>query len=135
MRHPACQDQGARALFPDGSPKCTMMAARRFCNCFRVGRLRLRYSLRRWHLPPNTPAMSRDPLQSSHTKIVATVGPACSTREQLASLISAGVDVFRLNMAHAEPEAQQHNVEIIRYLSEEFDEPIAILIDLSGPKI
>lgn len=79
--------------------------------------------------------MSRDPLQCSRTKIIATVGPACSTREQLASLISAGVDIFRLNMAHAEPEAQQHNVELIRYLSEEFDEPIAVLIDLSGPKI
>jgi pyruvate kinase len=79
--------------------------------------------------------MSRDPVQSSHTKIVATVGPACSNREQLASLISAGVDIFRLNMAHAEPDEQQNNVETIRSLSEEFNEPIAILIDLSGPKI
>jgi pyruvate kinase len=79
--------------------------------------------------------MPRDPLQRARTKIVATVGPACSTRAQLATLISAGVDIFRLNMAHAEPEAQQKHVDTIRSLSEEFDEPIAILIDLSGPKI
>jgi pyruvate kinase len=79
--------------------------------------------------------MPRDPLQCSHTKIVATVGPACSSREQLATLVSAGVDVFRLNMAHAEPDAQQQHVDTIRSLSEEFDEPIAILVDLSGPKI
>src|SRR6476660_2381047 len=79
--------------------------------------------------------MSHDPLQCSRTKIVATVGPACSTREQLAKLVSAGVDVFRLNMAHAEPDAQQQHVDTIRSLSQEFDEPIAILVDLSGPKI
>jgi pyruvate kinase len=79
--------------------------------------------------------MPRDPLQCSHTKIVATVGPACSSREQLATLVAAGVDIFRLNMAHAEPEAQQQHVDTIRSLSEEFNEPIAILVDLSGPKI
>jgi pyruvate kinase len=79
--------------------------------------------------------MPRDPVQSSHTKIVATVGPACCTREQLATLVGAGVDVFRLNMAHAEPEVQQRHVDTIRSLSNEFNEPIAILIDLSGPKI
>src|SRR3954471_15206564 len=79
--------------------------------------------------------MPRDPLQCSHTKIVATVGPACSTREQLAMLIAAGVDVFRLNMAHAEPDVQQKHVELIRSLSQEFNEPIAVLIDLAGPKI
>src|SRR5215213_10180440 len=79
--------------------------------------------------------MPRDPLKCSHTKIVATVGPACSTREQLATLVAAGVDVFRLNMAHAEANAQQQHVNTIRSLSEEFNEPIAILVDLSGPKI
>jgi pyruvate kinase len=50
-------------------------------------------------------------------------------------LVAAGVDIFRLNMAHAEPDAQQVHVDTIRSLSEEFNEPIAILVDLSGPKI
>src|SRR6266516_1576505 len=79
--------------------------------------------------------LTRDPRLYSRTKIVATVGPACSSREQLAKLIAAGVDVFRLNMAHAEPDVQQQHVELIRSLSEEFNEPIAILVDLAGPKI
>lgn len=79
--------------------------------------------------------MPRDPRQHSRTKIVATVGPACSSREQLAELIEAGADVFRLNMAHAEPAVQQSLVNTIRSLSDELNEPIAILVDLAGPKI
>ncbi|MFO0788911.1 MAG: pyruvate kinase [Pirellulales bacterium] len=71
----------------------------------------------------------------ARTKIVATIGPACSTKEQLAALVKAGVDVFRLNMAHAEPHEQQQHVDMIRWLSTELDQPIAILVDLSGPKI
>jgi pyruvate kinase len=49
--------------------------------------------------------------------------------------LRAGVDVFRLNMAHASPEEQQKHVDNIRALSDELDEPIAILVDLAGPKI
>ena len=71
----------------------------------------------------------------ARTKIVATIGPACEKKQQLADLINAGVDVFRLNMAHAEPEAQQQHVDNIRFLSEELNRPIAILADLAGPKI
>jgi pyruvate kinase len=71
----------------------------------------------------------------ARTKIVATIGPACAEREQLAALIAAGVDVFRLNMAHAEPDAQQQHVENVRALSIECGKPIAILADLAGPKI
>ena len=76
---------------------------------------------------------SQNPHQRSRTKIVATVGPA--SRERLAELVRAGVDVFRLNMAHAEPAEQQALVDAIRALSNEIDEPLAILVDLAGPKI
>jgi pyruvate kinase len=76
-----------------------------------------------------------DPRLRSRTKIIATIGPATSDPAQIAGLVRAGVDVFRLNMAHAEPaEAQQH-VDNIRALSNELDLPIAILVDLAGPKI
>ena len=51
------------------------------------------------------------------------------------SLVEAGVDVFRLNMAHGEPDEQQKHVDNIRAISDEIDEPIAILVDLAGPKI
>ncbi len=83
------------------------------------------------------PAMysPQDIRRRARTKIVATVGPASSTHEQLAALAQSGVDVFRLNMAHAEPDAQQAHVDNIRRLSEELGEPIAILVDLAGPKI
>jgi pyruvate kinase len=83
------------------------------------------------------PAMNspQDIRRRARTKIVATVGPACESYEQLRALARSGVDVFRLNMAHAEPDVQQGHVDNIRRLSEELDEPIAILVDLAGPKI
>ncbi len=83
------------------------------------------------------PAMysPKDIRRRARTKIVATVGPACSAPDQLRVLAQAGVDVFRLNMAHAEPEVQQGHVDNIRHLSHELGEPIAILVDLAGPKI
>jgi len=62
------------------------------------------------------------------------LGPACGESEQLGQLIRAGANVFRLNMAHGEPEQQQVFVDRIRQLGEELDEPIAILADLAGPK-
>lgn len=70
----------------------------------------------------------------ARTKIVATVGPSCCDQEMLAKLAVAGVDVFRLNMAHGKIEQQQENVDKIRQVSEELGQPIAILVDLAGPK-
>ncbi len=78
---------------------------------------------------------SQDRRNRSRTKIVATVGPACEKRDQLGALFEAGVDVFRLNMAHAGPEVQQQHLDNIRSISEETGEPIATLVDLAGPKI
>lgn len=77
----------------------------------------------------------QDIRRRARTKIVATVGPACGSYEQLRALAQSGVDVFRLNMAHAEPEVQQGHVDSIRHLGDELGEPIAILVDLAGPKI
>ncbi|MCA9236528.1 MAG: pyruvate kinase [Planctomycetales bacterium] len=78
--------------------------------------------------------MSSDHVRWSRTKIIATVGPACREPEQLAELIRAGADVFRLNMAHGGPEAQQESVDTIRRVSAELTLPVAILVDLAGPK-
>ena len=69
------------------------------------------------------------------TKIIATVGPACATIEQLRELVRAGVDVFRLNFAHGTHDWLRGIVNFIRQISEELQRPIAILGDLSGPKI
>ena len=78
--------------------------------------------------------MPQDPSKKARTKIVATVGPACCEIEQLALLVRAGTNVFRLNMAHGEPEQLQVFVDRIRQLGEDLNEPIAILADLAGPK-
>ena len=73
-------------------------------------------------------------VEKARTKIVATVGPSCFEPSQLAILARSGVSVFRLNMAHAGPEQQQPHVDHIRQVSEELNEPLAILVDLAGPK-
>jgi pyruvate kinase len=69
------------------------------------------------------------------TKIVATVGPASESREQIAELIDAGVDVFRLSMAHDDIASVLDRVTLIRSVSETVDRHPAIMIDLPGPKV
>ena len=69
------------------------------------------------------------------TKIVATIGPACRSPEKLAELINAGADLFRLNMAHAGPAVQTETLAMIRQVSRDLGQPIAVLADLAGPKI
>jgi pyruvate kinase len=69
------------------------------------------------------------------TKIVATLGPACSTREIIKDMIEAGVNVFRVNFSHADYEGVKDKINIIRGLNEEFGYTTAILGDLQGPKL
>jgi pyruvate kinase len=69
------------------------------------------------------------------TKIVATVGPACSSREMLNKLIKAGVDVFRLNFSHGSYDDHLSIIEHVRSLNTELGTHIALLGDLQGPKI
>jgi pyruvate kinase len=71
----------------------------------------------------------------ARTKIVATVGPACRDEEALADLVAAGVDVFRLNMAHGSRQEHEAVLNSIRGLEERLHHPIAVLVDLPGPKI
>lgn len=69
------------------------------------------------------------------TKIVATLGPACSTREVLKDMIDAGVNVFRVNFSHADYDDVKSKIDLIRGLNEEFGYTTAILGDLQGPKL
>lgn len=69
------------------------------------------------------------------TKIVATLGPACSTREVLKDMIDAGVNVFRVNFSHADYDDVKEKIELIRGLNDEFGYTTAILADLQGPKL
>jgi pyruvate kinase len=69
------------------------------------------------------------------TKIVATVGPASRSPEKLEQLIEAGVDVFRLNFSHGTHAEHLAVVEAVRQIAARLRRPIALLQDLSGPKI
>lgn len=69
------------------------------------------------------------------TKIVATLGPACSTREVIKDMIEAGVNVFRINFSHADYTDVQERIDIIRGLNDEFGYNTSILADLQGPKL
>lgn len=76
----------------------------------------------------NTVALKR-------TKIVATVGPACNTKDKLRELVKEGVDVFRLNFSHGDHEGHAKVVQSIREINSELGTTIPILQDLQGPKI
>jgi pyruvate kinase len=74
-------------------------------------------------------------LTNKKTKIVATLGPACSTREVLKNMIDAGVNVFRINFSHADYADVSEKINLIRSLNDEFGYTTAILADLQGPKL
>ena len=69
------------------------------------------------------------------TKIVATLGPATSSKEVLKAMLQEGVNVFRINFSHADYEDVKERVKMIRDLNEEFGFNAAILGDLQGPKL
>jgi pyruvate kinase len=69
------------------------------------------------------------------TKIVATLGPACSTKNVLKDMIEAGVNVFRINFSHADYTDVKARIDMIRELNDEFGYNTAILADLQGPKL
>ncbi len=69
------------------------------------------------------------------TKIVATLGPACSSKEIIKKMIDAGVNVFRINFSHADYTDVSERISIIRELNSEFGYTTSILADLQGPKL
>jgi pyruvate kinase len=70
-----------------------------------------------------------------HTKIIATVGPACDSDSLLDALIAAGTDIFRLNFSHGTHQSQGAAYARIRQAAKRARREVAILQDLGGPKI
>jgi len=70
-----------------------------------------------------------------HSKIVCTIGPASRTPRMIDRLLSAGMDVARLNFSHGTHEEHAKNISMLRAAAIEHEKPIAILADLQGPKI
>ena len=69
------------------------------------------------------------------TKIVATLGPACSNKSVLKDMIMEGLNVCRLNFSHGSYDDHANSIKIIREINEELGLNVAILADLQGPKI
>jgi pyruvate kinase len=70
-----------------------------------------------------------------HTKIIATLGPSTESPEKLAELITSGVDVIRLNMAHGTGEWVTSVVKRIRDVSHQIQRHVAVMMDVKGPEI
>lgn len=68
-------------------------------------------------------------------RILATLGPASSTRERIRALAEAGADVFRLNFSHGSHEDHAERYRLIRAVEAELGRPIGVLMDLQGPKL
>ena len=68
-------------------------------------------------------------------KIVCTIGPAVSSPEKIAQLIDAGMNMARLNLSHGTTTDHEKSFNAIRAAAKSKDQPIAILVDLQGPKI
>ena len=69
------------------------------------------------------------------TKIVATLGPASNSAPVLSAMMHAGMNVARINSSHGTYEFHQNTINIIRELSLEKKNNVAILVDLQGPKL
>lgn len=69
------------------------------------------------------------------TKIIATLGPATESKEMLAKLILEGVDILRLNMAHATHQWVEDAMWFIREASAEVGRSVGVIMDVKGPEI
>ena len=68
-------------------------------------------------------------------KIVCTMGPAVESPEKVAELIAAGMNMARLNLSHGGYDEHQNRLDLVRAAASAAKVPVAILVDLQGPKI
>ena len=74
-------------------------------------------------------------MPSRATKIVATLGPASSDPDLLEKMITAGVNVVRLNFSHGKAEDHIERARLVREAAQRAGREVAIMADLQGPKI
>ncbi|MDR3448634.1 MAG: pyruvate kinase [Alphaproteobacteria bacterium] len=75
------------------------------------------------------------PHRRRQTKIVATLGPASTSKEMIRALFDAGADMFRLNFSHGTHEDHRARLALIREIERDTGRPIPVLADLQGPKL
>ncbi len=78
--------------------------------------------------------MTTQPYETK-TKIVATLGPASWDEPVLSDLIRAGTDVFRINCSHADHDSIRQQASRVRHAAKQLGQPVAVLLDLQGPKV
>ncbi|MDZ7727574.1 MAG: pyruvate kinase [Dehalococcoidia bacterium] len=90
-------------------------------------------------MPPpllhSTGQRPRRDFPTRHTKIVATLGPASEDPSTIGAMIDAGLDVARLNTSHGMIEEHERFVAVVREVAASRDKPVAVLMDLGGPKL
>lgn len=69
------------------------------------------------------------------TKIIATLGPSCSSEDTIHRLLTCGVDVFRLNFSHGAPDERRRIIDVIRHIATDIGKYIPIMGDIQGPKL
>ncbi len=72
---------------------------------------------------------------NKRTKIVCTIGPACSKAETMQAMIASGMNVARINMSHGTHEEHRAVIERVRSVAETLGVPIAVMVDTKGPAI
>lgn len=87
----------------------------------------------RWREEPSVRAANNDSFV--RTKIIATLGPASSSPEQLSAMFEAGLSVCRLNFSHGELAEHERTLAVVRQIAAERNAPICVIGDLCGPKI
>jgi len=83
----------------------------------------------------HTGAETGDPPDMRRAKIVATLGPAASSYEQIRAIIDAGVDVCRMNLSHGDYTVHEGVYANIRKAADDSGRAVAVMVDLQGPKI
>lgn len=68
-------------------------------------------------------------------KILATIGPASESEEIIESMLAGGLNAVRINMSHGEHDEHERRIKLVRETAAKLNVPVAVLIDLSGPKI
>ena len=68
-------------------------------------------------------------------KILATLGPASDNQETIEAMIKAGLNAVRINMSHGTWDEHARTIKCARAAAKKFNHPLAVLVDLSGPKI
>lgn len=69
------------------------------------------------------------------TKIIATIGPASSSKSIIMEMVKAGMDVARINMSHGNYKEHKERIDIVKEVRAELGRPIAIMIDTRGPEV